>query len=118
MNAVELLKRAEAEGVLLTIIDGRLIWDADHNPPIELLEELKSSKQEVIDALRVNNDVPPQSRAWLENIAQLLNCSADYLITHGFIDQDDLHEQYQMPPRLIVRLISTHPLWKRPNEPI
>lgn len=118
MSAAELLELAEAEGVSLSLVGGRLNWEAGHEPPNELLAELKRHKQEIIEILSAANAPRPEPKAWLENVASLLGCSTDYLLTQGFIDRHDLAEQYQMPPRLIAQLINAHPLWQKPNQPL
>ena len=112
MSAAELLELAQAEGVLLLLDDGRLTWEADHEPPGELLEEIRSHRLEIIEALSAANDPPQQAMEWLVRLAALLGCSPGYLLEHGFVDRHDLAEQHRQHPRFAARLIRSHPDWR------
>lgn len=57
MNAAELLIMAAAEGVQLALDGERLTWNADHQPPAELLVEIKAHRQTIIAALIATNDL-------------------------------------------------------------
>ncbi len=114
MNAAALLNMAKAEGVALVLIGDRLIWEADHQPPADLLSTIKAHRQEIIETLNAANDPPPESHVWLARVAALLCCSADFLLAHGFIDRHDLAEQYRTHPRFAARLIRSHPAWVVP----
>ena len=116
MNAVELLQIAQAKGVLLALVQGRLTWEADHQPPADLLAELVAHKVEIIEALNGANDPPAEALAWLVGVARLLECSPDYLLVSGFVDRHDLTEQHQHPPHFAARLIRSHPQWPEPAE--
>lgn len=71
MSAAELLELAEAEGVLLVLDDGRLTWEADHKPPGELLEEIRSHKAEIIAHLTMRPIAPlPESLGEAEQTEQ------------------------------------------------
>ena len=56
MSAAALLEQAQAAGVLLLLDDGHLTWEADHEPPGELLEEIRTHRLEIIEALSEAND--------------------------------------------------------------
>jgi len=115
MSAAELLEQAKAEGILLVLDGERLSWMADHQPPAELLSEIKAYRLEIIALLNVANE-SPEALAWLEGVASLLGCSSDYLLVHGFVDRHDLAEQCHIHPRFAARLIRTHPDWGPPSE--
>ncbi len=114
MSAAELLERAQADGVFLVLVEGRLTWEADHQPPADLLAALIAHKVEIIEALSAANDPPAEAVEWLANVACLLECSPDYLLEHGFIDRYDLVEQCGTHPLFAVRLIRSHPNWSPP----
>ena len=116
MSAAELLEQAEAEGVLLVLDDGRLTWEADHEPPGELLEEIRTHRLEIIEALSEANDPSQPDMEWLARLAVLLCCTPDYLLEHGYVDRHDLAEQRHIHPRFAARLIRTHPDWRPPSE--
>ena len=116
MSAAELLKHAQAKGVLLALVQGRLTWEADHQPPADLLAELVAHKAEIIEALNGVNDPPAEAMEWLAGVARLLECLADYLLGNGFVDRFDLAEQHRQPPRLAARLIRSHPQWPAPAQ--
>jgi hypothetical protein len=56
MSAAELLGIAAMEGVVLLLEGGRLRWEADHQPPADLLASIKAHKLELIEALGAVND--------------------------------------------------------------
>lgn len=116
MSAAELLEHAQAEGVALVLVEGRLTWEADHEPPSELLEQIRSHRLEIIEALSAVNDPTPQAAKWLARLAGLLACSPDYLLERGFVDRNDLAEQHQQHPRYAARLIRSHPDWFRDED--
>lgn len=58
MNAAALLKMVKAEGVTLVLVGNRLTWEADHQPPADLLSTVKEYRQEVIIALSTVGDPP------------------------------------------------------------
>lgn len=115
MNAAELLEQARAEGVLLVLNNGRLTWEADHEPRGELLEDIRTHRLEIIELLSTANDPSQQAMKWLEKLAGLLGCSPDHLLVHGFVDHHDLAEQCHIHPRFAARLIRTHPDWRPPH---
>ncbi|KRW65811.1 hypothetical protein AO741_13615 [Pseudomonas sp. TTU2014-105ASC] len=115
MSAAQLLELAQAEGIQLVLEDGRLTWEADHEPPGELLQEIRTHRLEIIKALHEASDSPPQAMEWLEKLAGLLGCSPDYLLVHGFVDRHDMAEQCHIHPRFAARLIRTHPDWRPPH---
>jgi len=78
---------------------------------LELLAELAANNLEIIEALTTP---PPESRSWLDSVADLLGCSAEYLLTYRFIDRDDLWEQHTTDPRFAARLIGCNPFWTTP----
>lgn len=106
MSTAELLNLARAEGVSLVLEGGQLRLSADHQPPAELLAEIKAHRLEIIEAL-----------AWLARVARLLGCSPDQLLARGFIDRHDLAEQCHTPPRFAAHLIRSHPDWSPPEPP-
>ncbi|UCO97515.1 hypothetical protein LF844_23095 [Metapseudomonas lalkuanensis] len=116
MNIAELLEQAQAAGVLLVLVDGRLTWEADHLPPAELLAKLIAHKAEIIEALSATNDLLPHAWEWLTRLADLLGCSPAYLLEHGFVDRHDLAEQCHIHPRFAARLICSHPDWCQTSE--
>ncbi len=116
MSTVELLEQARAEGVLLVLDDGRLTWEADHEPPVELLEEIRTHRLEIIEALSEANDPSQPDMEWLARLAVLLCCTPGYLLEHGYVDRHDLAEQRHIHPRFSARLIRTHPDWRPPSE--
>lgn len=111
MSAAELLSRASAEGVVLVLEGDRLTWTADHQPPIDLLTNIKAHRLEIIAALGAANDSTAEAQAWLARVACLLECSPVYLLEHGFIDRHDLAEQSRIHPRFVVPLIRSNPAW-------
>lgn len=117
MSTSELLNLARAEGVSMVLEGGQLRLSADRQPPAELLAEIKAYRLEIIEALSAANDPPPHGLAWLTRVARLLGCSPDYLLTRGFIDRHDLAEQYRTHPRIVARLIRSHPDWSPPEPP-
>jgi hypothetical protein len=119
MSAAEVLSRASAEGVALVLEGNRLIWTADHQPPVDLLTSIKAHRLEIIAALGAANDSTVEAQAWLARVACLLECSPGYLLEHGFIDRYDLAEQRRIHPRFVVPLIRSNPAWgqERPDTP-
>jgi hypothetical protein len=111
MNAPALIDLAADAGLTLTAIAGSLHLQATRPPSAELLAELTAHKLEIIEVLTTP---PPESRAWLDNVANLLGCSADYLLERRFIDRDDLREQYTTHPLVAARLIGCNPFWTSP----
>lgn len=116
MSTVELLEQAQAAGVLLMLIDGRLTWEADREIPADLLADLVAQRGEVVAVLAATNNPPAKAWAWLAQLASLLACSPDYLLAGGFVDRHDLAEQHHTPPYFAARLIRTNPLWRLPLE--
>jgi hypothetical protein len=113
MNATALIGLAADAGLTLTAIAGSLHLQATRPPSAELLAELTAHKLEIIEVLTTP---PPESRAWLDNVADLLGCSADYLLARRFIDRDDLREQQTKHPRFAARLIASNPFWTPPTH--
>lgn len=116
MSAADLLEQARAAGILLALGDGRLTWEADQEPPIELLEKIRAHRQEIIESLSVVGDPQPQAMEWLRKLAVQLCCTPEYLLEHGYVDCHDLIEQYQQPPWLVASLIRAGSRWKPPSE--
>lgn len=116
MSAAALLEQAQAAGVLLLLDDGHLTWEADHEPPGELLEEIRSHRLQIIEVLSGANDPSPQAMEWLARLAVQLRCSPDYLLAHGFVDRHDLAEQHQQQQWRVARLIRTDPRWRQPSK--
>ncbi|RWU19221.1 hypothetical protein DM813_23230 [Pseudomonas alkylphenolica] len=110
MTAFEVLALAKAEGMVLTLNGELLTWKADHLPPHELLTEMRSHRQEIIESLAATE------QAWLADVARLLACSPAYLISFNFIDRYDLSEQYDTLPAFAAHLILSHPRWPPPQE--
>lgn len=115
MSAFELVEQAKAVGVLLVLVDGRLTWEAEHEPPTELLADLAKHKSEVVAVLEVMDTAPATAWVWLKQLASLLECSPDYLLKEHFVDRNDLVEQHQQAPWRVARLIHTHPEWQPPS---
>lgn len=97
MSAAELLAQTQAEGVLLILLGDRLTWEADHQPPTALLEEICSHRREIIDTLSAAINQPPHAWEWLAHVAGLLGCTPELLLECGFVDCHDLTEQHQQP---------------------
>lgn len=116
MSAAEILEKAQAEGVLLALLGDRLTWEADHLPPAELLEAIRSHRREIIEALSAAKSYPSHAWEWLAHVANLLGCTPTFLLERGFVDCHDLAEQHQQPPCFAARLIRSHPDWRRPGE--
>ncbi|AXM97793.1 hypothetical protein ACU5P1_03440 [Pseudomonas plecoglossicida] len=102
MTTTEVLNMAVGDGVVLKLDGINLIWSADHQPPNELLSELKAHKPAIVQALR---------RQWLVGVAALLECEPAYLLEQEFIDHHDLDEQCGISPHYAARLIRSHPKW-------
>lgn len=115
MNAAELLEQAQAEGVLLVLDDGRLTWEADREPPGELLEEVRAHRLEIIAVLSSAHEATQRAWDWLASVACLLDCSPAYLLDRGFIDQFDLEEQHTSEPACAAALIRSNPEWAGPG---
>lgn len=115
MSAFELVEQAKAMGVSLVLADGRLTWEAEHEPPTELLADLAKHKSEVIAVLKVMGAAPATAWVWMKELANRLECSPDYLLMRHFVDRDDLAEQHQQAPWRVARLIHTHPEWQPPS---
>lgn len=109
MTALDLLKKAKADGITLVLVGGRLIWMADHELRGDLLEEIRSRRLEIIEELAWN---------WLTHVARYLRCTPEFLLEHRFIDHHDLVEQHQQAPWRVARLIQTHPDWSPPTQGI
>ena len=111
MSAAELLEQAEAAGVLLLLDDGHLTWEADHEPPSELLGEIRAHRLEIIEALSLVHEPPQRARDWLARVARLLECSPEHLLKHCFLLPDELAMYCNTPPHIAALTISTHPDW-------
>lgn len=116
MSAAELLEQAQAEGVLLVLADGRLTWEADHEPPSELLEEIRAHRLEIIETLRGACDPSPRAWDWLACVARLLACSPEYLLERRFLLPEELSGLCRSHPSIAARAIRTHPDWLRPSD--
>ncbi|MDD2106814.1 hypothetical protein [Pseudomonas asiatica] len=85
MSTVELLHKAKAEGVALVLTGERLTWHADHQPDVELLEQIKTQRLEVIEALRSAK----QASSWLH----LLVMASGNVIQHcGFASKAEVEQ--------------------------
>lgn len=115
MSAFELVEQAKAMGVSLVLVDGRPTWEAEHEPPTELLADLAKHKSEVVAVLEVMGAAPATAWVWLKELANRLECSPDYLLKRHFVDRDDLAEQHQQATWRVARLIQTHPEWQPPS---
>lgn len=115
MSAVELLEQAQAEGVLLVLDDGHLTWEADHEPPGYLLEEIRTHRLEIIEALSVVNAPSQHALDWLARVARLLECSPEYLLELRFLLPDELAMYCNEHPSIAAQDISSHPDWHQPS---
>jgi hypothetical protein len=68
LSAAELLTIAAKEGVRLVLNGDRLTWEADHQPPADLLASIKAHKLELIEALSSAND-PEQPKHFIHTAA-------------------------------------------------
>ncbi len=109
MSAAELLTLAAKEGVRLVLNGDRLTWEADHQPPADLLASIKAHKLELIEALTPANDPDqPQhtihtaataSPEWIaardQYIGHLMTCRACYAPTSRYCATGaDLRQRY------------------------
>lgn len=76
MNAAELLIMAAAEGVQLALDGERLTWNADHQPPAELLVEIKAHRQTIIAALIAANDLSIAAMALPDELQHPIHTAA------------------------------------------
>ena len=118
MSALALLEQAQHQGIMLALTNGRLTWSANHEPPVSLLNHIKSHRLEIIQALSAVNHAAVRecSQQWLIQLAKLLACSPDYPLNHGFVDEHDLAEQVNADPRLAADLIRSHPAWQNQSK--
>ena len=107
MTTTEVLYMAAGDGVALKLDGVHLIWSADHQPPDELLAELKPYESALVQAFRDQ---------WLAGVADLLEREPVYLLEQGFIDHHDLDEQCGISPHYAARLIRSHPKWPHPKR--
>lgn len=109
LSAAELLTIAAKEGVRLVLNGDRLIWEADHQPPADLLASIKAHRLELIEALSAANEsVQPQyiiqtaataSPEWIaardHHIGHLMTCRACYAPTGRYCASGaDLRQRY------------------------
>ena len=83
MSAAAVLEWATAEGVRLVAREGRITWQADHQPPPALLERLREHRQSVLDALA------RQHHQYRAAVAQEAGVPWEWLAMH-FFTLDDL----------------------------
>lgn len=76
MNAAELLIMAAAKGVQLALDGERLTWNADHQPPTELLVEIKAHRQTIIAALTAANDLSIAATALPDELQHPIHTAA------------------------------------------
>jgi hypothetical protein len=105
MTAVEVLHWAAQDGLALEWGGAFLTWSADHQPPLQLLVEIKSHRLAIIEVL------------WLADVASLLACDPSYLRERHFIDSCDLSEHRTTLPQLAAQLIRSHPIWAEAQAP-
>jgi hypothetical protein len=90
--------------------------------PRNMMEQLKPAQVRAVPSVplqkskfqsesRFSTHSAAARQVWLSNVAQLLGCSPDYLLVHGFIDSLDLDEQRAIFPCLAAQLIQRHPNW-------
>lgn len=68
MNAFEIIRWAEDEGITLTLNNNRLLLEADRLPPPSLINELRSHKPLIIKILRAAEEWPRRN-AWTVKIS-------------------------------------------------
>lgn len=68
MSATEIIRRAQAEGVALSLNGDRLRLEAERPPSADLLAELKAHKVELIEALKTTEAICTCS-AWIDRSA-------------------------------------------------
>lgn len=68
MSAAEVLSMAEAEGVTLILVDDRLTWEADHQPPDDLLRSIKAHRPAIIAALSAAHDPHDQPQHFIQTV--------------------------------------------------
>jgi hypothetical protein len=106
MTAVEVLHWAAQDGLALEWGGAFLNWSADHQPPPQLMVEIKSHRLAIIELL------------WLADVASLLACDPSYLRECHFVDSCDLAEHCTTLPQLAAQLICSHPAWTTPPVPL
>ncbi|WP_348970442.1 hypothetical protein [Pseudomonas atacamensis] len=117
MSAAELMYRASAAGVEMTVSqNGRLKLRADFEPHAELLAELAAHKFEIIAALSAAND-PISPTAWLSRVARLLGTNPVVLLKRAHLDEHDLVELAGTDAALVADMIRASPAWiNRPQR--
>jgi hypothetical protein len=117
MSAAEVLSWAKCEGVALALNGERLTWKAEHQPPSDLLDSIKTHRLEIVAILSAATAAPrlslmtPEQLGWLSRVAGVLNCSPEHLLDLRLIDSDDLAEQLGADPRKVAALIRSDPRW-------
>lgn len=111
MSVDELLKKAQAEGILLMLTDGRLTWEAGHEPPSELLKEMHARRLEIIAVLSEAYQSATRAKDWLARVARLLECSPEYLLERRFLLPDELAGLCLAPPRIAGSVCTALPLY-------
>ncbi|MBB2496835.1 hypothetical protein [Aquipseudomonas ullengensis] len=104
-----------AQGFSACLAGERLMVSPASQLTEDVREYIKTHRLELILDLAAN-DPPPLAWVWLENVASLLGCSADYLLTQGSIDRYDMSELYEVSPHLAADLVASDPQWQKPHQ--
>lgn len=104
MSAAAVLEWAAAEGVRLEVRQGRIAWQADHQPPADLLARLQQHRQAVIETLE---------HQYQNAVATAAGVPWDWLMTHYFTADDQAEiERGRRDPVAFGQLIKTD--WRYP----
>ncbi len=106
MAAIDYLYQS---GLSIAVAGGKLRVTPAHLITDTLRQYVRDHRAELLT--EAANDPPPEALAWLARVARLLECSPDYLLAKGFIDQCDLVELYRHHPACVVALIRSNPAW-------
>ena len=110
MTPEVIIERAIAAGVHIAANAGRLEVIATNRPSTELLELLRNHKAEVLTELE------RLQRQWLERVAHALQRSADWLLEHKVITDDDMRLLWHTEPRDAAKTAKTGLDWHKANH--
>lgn len=84
---------------------------------IELKKELLVHSQNVRKLPQLT-ELTIQQQLWLNQIANILNVTPDYLLHHRLIDQFDLEELLEKPPVIVANTIKAGYYWIKINNTV
>lgn len=109
MAAIDYLRQS---GLSVLVADGKLRVTPVHLITDTLRQYVRDHREALL--VEVSTEPPPEALAWLARVARLLECSPDYLLGRGYIEQRDLAELYRTHPSQVVALIRSNPAWAAP----